>query len=142
MDRSYSGRKPKSIVYWFNDVPKIYFPSGIELFSDRVVIVEDILSSKEEALRQQQELEEKVKELTQEITTRDEKLMEIQDIADMSRQECNDLTSKYEDCREQVAHLIDKAVNSKDKADELTDHYMKIEDDLRNQRVVHRRPGR
>ena len=95
--------------------------------------VEDILSSKEEALRQQQELEEKVKELTQEITTRDEKLMEIQDIADMSRQECNDLTSKYEDCREQVAHLIDKAVNSKDKADELTDHYMKIEDDLRNQ---------
>ena len=95
--------------------------------------VEDIISSKEEALRQQHELEEKVEELTQEITIRDEKLLEIQDIAEMSRQECNDLTSKYEDCREQLAHLIDKAVNSKDKADELTDHYMKIEDDLRNQ---------
>jgi len=45
MDRSYAGRRPKAIIYWFNDVPKLYFPKGMELFKERVVLVEDIISA-------------------------------------------------------------------------------------------------
>jgi hypothetical protein len=49
IDRTYAElgnyRKPKAITYWFNDVPKLYFPR-MELFRTReVYIVEDNISA-------------------------------------------------------------------------------------------------
>lgn len=46
LDRSYVGRKPKSIIYWFNqNVPKLYFPAMELTLGKSVLLVEDIISS-------------------------------------------------------------------------------------------------
>lgn len=45
LDRSYAGRKPKAIAHWFNDSPKLYFPSGMELNPEVCVLVEDNISA-------------------------------------------------------------------------------------------------
>ena len=45
LDRSYAGRRPKGIQYWFNSVPHLHFPYGTELFKEAVVLVEDQLSA-------------------------------------------------------------------------------------------------
>jgi len=44
VDRSYQGRDPKAITYWFNDVPKIHFPLGVPN-KGKILLVEDIPSS-------------------------------------------------------------------------------------------------
>jgi len=44
VDRSYTGRSPKSISYWFNNVPKIHHPIG-KYQSTACVVVEDVPSS-------------------------------------------------------------------------------------------------
>jgi hypothetical protein len=44
VDRSYIGRNPKALTYWFNDVPKIHFPLSSRT-SSTCLIVEDIPSA-------------------------------------------------------------------------------------------------
>jgi len=44
VDRSYKGRSPKALSYWFKDVPKVHFPLT-SLRTEACVVVEDIPSS-------------------------------------------------------------------------------------------------
>ncbi|KAL7551867.1 hypothetical protein ACHAWF_015085 [Thalassiosira exigua] len=102
--------------------------------------VEEIISAKEESLALQVSLKEEIKSLSKEIADQDERMISLQVAVgesrqerDDSRKECEDITSKYEDCRQQLASLLDKMLTSKNKADDLMAHYMNIEDELRKQ---------
>ena len=44
VDRSYTGRDPKAISYWFNDVPKIHFPLE-DATTNVCMLVEDVPSA-------------------------------------------------------------------------------------------------
>ncbi len=96
-------------------------------------VVDEIISAKEEALRREQALLVKLDALTNEAADHDEQVQKLTTMLDESKQEHDDLSSKYEASRQQIVCLHDKIESSQQKADELMNHYMKIEDELRQQ---------
>jgi chromosome segregation ATPase len=96
-------------------------------------IVADIIAEKEAALADIQDLRSKFDAVTENIRVKDSQLLELQAKMSESLQERDDIRSRYEDCRAQVASLLDQSLNSKDHATGLMSHYMEIENDLRQQ---------
>lgn len=98
--------------------------------------VADIIVEKEAALGAVQDLRSKFNALTDDIGAKDSQLLELQAKMNESLQERDDIRSRYEDCRAQVASLLDQSLNSKDHATGLMSHYMEIEDNLRRQLLL------
>jgi len=95
--------------------------------------VADIIAEKESALADVQDLKSKFNALWDDFGVKDSQLLKLQEKMNESLLERDEIRSRYEDCRTQVASLLDQSLNSKDHATGLMSHYMEIEDDLRRQ---------
>jgi chromosome segregation ATPase len=96
-------------------------------------IVDEIISAKEEALLREEVLLGNVDALTKEAAVHVAQVNKLTAMFNEANQERDSIASKYEASRQQVASLLDNNHSAQKKADDLINHYMKIEDELRQQ---------
>ncbi|EJK44871.1 hypothetical protein THAOC_36557, partial [Thalassiosira oceanica] len=104
--------------------------------------VEDLILANEQKcqklLSRQEELGRDLEFARGETASRDEQLVEMQAKVELAKRETKDISAQYNDSRGEVLTLLEKLTSSQEKTDQLTAHYMAIEDDLRQQiRAVH-----
>ena len=99
--------------------------------------VEDLILANERKcqtlLSRQEELGRDLEFARGETASRDEQLLELQGKVESAKRETKDISAQYNGSRGEVLTLLEKLTSTQEKTDQLTAHYMAIEDDLRQQ---------